>query len=279
MSQALVLAADEVGLGFGRLGPYVLRSQAQPVFRRRGAWLRPEAARIRTAAFRDGTAVEWGAFLADVDPLERPQIDAACRRLDIENHVFISSDPIELILGTLHDGADGPDLELVRHPRHPFGDPGPVCFPLSAANAHSDAILRSRAGKIRAAGMRVCLGDIAARIAIDDCLEEIRPDVVRIEAAWFARLAGEASLRRLLSQMVERLHRCDAEVLVEGADDGLRLGAALEAGADLIAGESLAAFALVGTPFDTSPREVASLLTTEGNVVPVAFLQRTHQYR
>jgi hypothetical protein len=269
VSRTVLLAADEIGLGYGRIGDVLLRSEAQPVFRRSGAWLCPDAAAPRVFAQRDRRTIAWGDFLAGLDAAERAEVEAACRQLDIGNHSFISDGPAELILGPLHDLCH--ELTALRRPPDPFGDPGPVCYPLSAAGSRSDEELGARAGQIRAAGMRVCLADFAGRASLAGCLDAVRPDVVRIDASWSARLAGESPLRRLLAQLVERLHRRGAEVLLEQIDDAPRLAAGLEAGADLIAGNALAPFAITGAGLEYAPLEVATLLAQNGNVIPVAF--------
>lgn len=277
MTRSVRLAADEVGLGYGRIGDILLRSEAQPVFRRRGGWLRPEAATIRTIAQRDRRTINWDGFLASLGSSERAEVEAACRQLDIANHTFISDEPIELLLGPGHD--EGGEPSTMRRPPDPFGEPGPLCYPLSAAPPRQDETLKARARLIRSAGMRVCLTDLAARACVDACLDAVRPDVVRLDAAWSAHLASEPALRRLLTQLVERLHRRGAEVLVERIDDVERLGVAIDAGADLIAGDALAPFAPVGIGIENAPLDVAERLAQEGNVIALAFQRQDRRRR
>ena len=269
MAQTVVLAADEIGLGYGRIGDVLLRSEAQPVFRRRGGRLWPEAAVIRAFAQRKRQTVAWGDFLAGLSADELAEVEKACRELDTANHSFISDEPVELLLGRLHDGCE--ELTEQQRFQDPFGDPGPVYFPLSASARRSDDELSVRVRRIRSAGMRVCLTDFGGRASIEGCLDAVRPDIVQVDAAWLARMADHAALRRLMAQLVDRLHRRGIEVLIQGIDDAPRLAAAIAAGADLIAGDALVPFAPAGTGFDTACLEIAAPLAQAENIIPVAF--------
>ncbi|MBL8580651.1 MAG: EAL domain-containing protein [Rhizobiaceae bacterium] len=268
------LGADEVGLSFARFGDLTLRSQFRPVFRRRGGWLRPEAARIRTAAFHAGRPLPWRRFNAGLSAPELPAVAAACRQLDLDNHVHVADRAVDLIVGRLHDTAEAHDCEMLGARPHPFGEIGDVIMPLSARQERFDGELIGRAASIRSAERQVCLLDFSARDGIDGLLDAIRPDMVRIEAGWFLRLANKAPLRRLLRQMIERMHGFGAEVLVEGADDNHRLAAAVDAGADLIVGDALGGYAPVGCGFEAEPIDTAALLATDHNVIAIGKHRR-----
>lgn len=274
MSGQVQLAADEVGLSFARMGGIVLRSQARPVFRRRGAWLRAEAVKIRTAAFHAGKALPWQPFRQELTMEEWSRVASVCRQLDLANHAHVADVPVNVLLGRLHEASDPFAAGLRDVTGQTAFRPGRVFMPLSAATTDTDAELAKLAQGVRRAGMGVCLLDLSQRTGIDECLDAIRPDIVRIDATWFMRLADRAPLRRLFGLMIERLHGCGAEVLVEGANDGLGLAVALDAGADLICGDALAGFSLVGCDFDSQPVEVAALMAQPANVIPMATSRR-----
>lgn len=274
MAPHIVLAADEVGLGFARLDDIVLRSESQPVYRRRGGWLRPEGTLMRCIAFRNGERLVWADVTAGLGEDDRRALADTCRWLDRANHGHASETTVDLFLRPLHE-ASAPGAP----PRDDFpaGPPGPVWHPVSARRDDRDVAARVEA--IRSAGLRVCLDDIAERRDIDRLAAEHRPEAVRIRAAWFARLAAEAPLLRLLGKLTDSLHHGGIEVLVEGADDDARLAGAIECGADLIAGRALAPFAPTGAGFDMTPLEVGTLLSRQGRVLPLAARRSIHQQR
>ncbi|MGA0609085.1 sensor domain-containing phosphodiesterase [Caldimonas sp. KR1-144] len=88
----------------------------------------------------------------------------------------------------------------------------------------------------RSRGCLIALDDFGAGHSNFDRVWRLKPEIVKLDRSLIARAAADASVRRVVVQMVSLLHECGALVLMEGVETESEAHVALEADADLIQG-------------------------------------------
>lgn len=92
----------------------------------------------------------------------------------------------------------------------------------------------------RSRGCLIALDDFGAGHSNFDRVWRLKPEIVKLDRSLIARAADDASVRRVVVQMVSLLHECGALVLMEGVETEAEAHVALEADADLIQGHHFA---------------------------------------
>lgn len=264
------IMVDEVGIRYAVVGDVRLRTVCQPIFALHAGSVVPVGVRALDASYQGGKPQITRDVMARLSREERAGQGAIFRRLHLHNlqniaeiplHLHIAPDPAGNDLGTLtldmarlvdEGAAIGVDADRLVFDLTDMalGDP--------AATAESVAILHR-------AGARIAL-DTGAMGGLGAAVNAL-PDIVRLPALWFQVLARDPASGRLLSTMVEALHRRGIKVQAEGIESASHLRMAMEANVDLLQGALLGDPAPAGAAFDEEPRPVASLLGASGNIV------------
>ena len=89
---------------------------------------------------------------------------------------------------------------------------------------------------LRAVGLGIALDDFGAGHSNFDRVWKIRPDVVKLDRSFAARVAHDRSVRRLLPQLVSILHEAGTLVLLEGIETLEQAWIAMDANVDFAQG-------------------------------------------
>lgn len=257
---------DEIGIRNAWYGRTMLKTAYQPVFRHRGGMLVPEAVEALVRPYREGSPVAPQTFFATVRPEDRLHVEVLCRDLHLANHpnlgepgvaIYFNYDPrangdLPQALDELNRMAEGLaqtelDIRLL------------VCEITESDCLDRDDFVRL-AAEIRRLGMRLAIDDFGAGHSTPDRVQMIEPDVVKVDGAFFRRVASIPEALRLLPALVRCLREGGADVLVEGIETPSQLAAAIDSGADLVQGYLLGRPELAGAWFDTEPRSLARYL-------------------
>lgn len=266
------IIVDEVGIEVGVYGEYRLRSLYRPIFAREGEQLRPVAVEGLIGAFRAGNRVSSDEFLATVAADDRLFIDGMCRALHLRNFPNIGVERLKLHFSW--DPAANSDhkawlreIRLVglRLVMIGLGPEMLVCEVTDTAAFQSNATIRL-VEDLRSQGVRIAIDNFGPGHSTDIRLGLVRPDIVKIEGAWFRNLCREEAAIRLLRTVIAGVKARGAKVLVEGVEDASQLECGLQAGADLFTGDYLGLPALVGTAFDGAPLDISRKLAQSPNV-------------
>jgi EAL domain-containing protein (putative c-di-GMP-specific phosphodiesterase class I) len=269
-SVAETIFVDEVGIEIGLLGDFRLKSAYQPIFRREGAELRPVAVEGKVAPFLEGRAVAATEFLAKVAPDDRLFVESLCNALHLRNHHNVGLPWLELFV-SYHPRGNGEFLREMAALAEILDeielDPRLVVCEISEAAALDQQTLQALASEIRRHGMRVSIGDFSH--SPGGQVGGFRPDIVKIEGAWFRRLCEDDGTARLFAPVAATFRQLGAQILVGGIETVTQLRVAIDGQADLLQGRLLARPALAGTIFEEEALSLDRLLDFPGKVVPL----------
>lgn len=263
---------DEVGVETASLGGYLLKSAYQPIFRRFGKHLIPIGVEALVRPFREGEALSPADFFggADVDPF---RMESVCRAIHMRNYRFLRPHGMRLFFNfspRVNDDVARVDqrLEIIARRMGELGISMSlfVCE-ITESEALSDSVLQALIARFREHGMGIALDDFGAGSSTIQRLEQVRPDIVKIDGAWFRRAAAEPRAISLLARLVAGIKDAGSDVLVEGIETDQQLLAAIEIGSDCFQGYRLGRPSLVGTVDEYEPMAVPRAYS--GNVTPL----------
>ena len=117
------------------------------------------------------------------------------------------------------------------------------------ARASSPDLLTLLVETLRDASFRIAVDDFGAAESDSQRVDQIRPDIVKLDAEWVKRLMGSEAGFGTLTDGVARFHRKSAAVVMEGLEHDWQVELGWGAGADLIQGFALARPKLAPTNF------------------------------
>lgn len=266
---------DEIGIEIGIHGDYRLKTAYQPIFRRDGGMLRPVAVEGLAVPFRQGRMVPTSTLFNDELSEERSFLETLCRTLNLRNHrniglpwleLFFSCDPV-----TDSDPQRWPGAldSLAHRLREIELDPAKLICVITEAASLDHAVLQEQVSEMRRLGIRIAIDDFGSGQSSFERIGLIRPDIVKIDRAWFGRLCEEDGTARLFDPIAAAFRHLGAQVFVGGIETAAQLRVAVDGGADLLQGLLLAPPALSGTIFDEAPVPVEELFARPHKVVPL----------
>ena len=267
------ITIDELGIETGRYAEYLLKSAYQPVYEHRDGMLHPFAVEGLVRPFVDGRAVPVASLFADVWPEDRFFIESMCRALHLRNHhnlgvagleLFFNYDP--RVNGDLDRSVEQLRFMARRLEAIDLDIRFLICEITESAALNRDTFVRV-AAEMRRLGMRLAIDDFGSGHSTLDRVQLIEPDFVKIDGAWFRRIAAAPGASRLLANLFEGFHQGGAAVLVEGVETAAHLRTALDAGADCVQGYLLGHPELVGGDIDLSPKPIEHFIYSTENVV------------
>ncbi len=114
------------------------------------------------------------------------------------------------------------------------GDPSRICLELIRPERSPDrAMLKSLVDAHRERGALVALDDLSGGSESLACLEELKPDIGKIDRAMTAGIQHSAARRRLVAALVEVAHEQNCRVVAEGIERVDEFEAMRELGVDL----------------------------------------------
>ncbi|MDP3896645.1 MAG: EAL domain-containing protein [Mesorhizobium sp.] len=274
------ITIDEVGIETGHYRCFHLKSAYQPIWLHRDGMLHPNAVEGLIRPFVDGNPVPVSELFESVPAHDRLFVETLCRALHLRNHHNVDVPELDLFFNfdpRVHDDMETAIelLAIMAHRLTVIGlDIGRLVCEITESAELDCETFACIATEIRRLGMRLAIDDFGNGHSTLERVELIKPDIVKIDGAWFRRVAGAPGAARLLGTLVKGFHAMGISVLVEGVETPRQLATAIDAGAERAQGYLLGRPALAGTAFDPAPRPVAHFLGQTGNVVPLPGRRR-----
>jgi EAL domain-containing protein (putative c-di-GMP-specific phosphodiesterase class I) len=273
--------ADEVGIEYGIIGDYRLRSAYQPIFEPRDGKLVPVAVEALVEPHLAGKPVAPSVFFERLAPQDRLYGETMCRVLHLRNFRNLGVNGLDLFFNynpKINDVAKRALAQIrlmAMHLDEIELEPGMLVCEITEQAAPDEAVLVKLVREMRRNGIRVAVDDFGAGHSTAERMMMVEPDIVKLDGAWFAQLCRNAEAEKLFSPLVATLHARGVKVLVEGIETPHHLRIALEGGVDLLQGFHLARPALAGSFFDEGPLAIEPLAGAPAKVLPFhAIYQR-----
>lgn len=286
MSRSIALAhivPGEDGTSCGIWGVFTLKSAFQPIFAFRDGKLVICAFEGLVRPFRNGEAVTPGDFFGSVPAPERLHVETLTRTLHLLNagrfldpaaQIFVNFDPSVYCDRAIADGA----LRDMRLGLSEAGiDPRRMVCEVTEQKAGSQQGLAGFVAALRAHGLRIAVDDYGAANSDMERVAALKPDIVKFDALWLARLMESRPGFALLAVMVREFSSRGIKTVFEGIEEGWQLEMAEEAGADMVQGFVLARPEIAPTRFSIfsqSVRPHGSGRATETAPVPAVSAER-----
>jgi len=268
------ITIDEVGIATARHGDVVLRSAFQLVFRPVGDKLMACAAESFLRPFRKGLPLPPRPFLAALEPQDRFLVERRASAIHVRNHSHIGVEGLTHLMGvgaSLLETVDAASVlsDLATYVGPINEEPAPLVCSLRLNSDIDNTLLSALTRDLKTRDIGIALGGPAEEAPLLDVIGLLRPDIVRIDGAWFRRVVANEVARRLMASLVAGFKGEGALVLVEGLETREHLDAALEIKADLLQGFLLSPPRVAGTEFDGPDIALRDLFPPAATVIPL----------
>lgn len=260
------------GTAVGIWGRFLLRSAFQPIFAFVDGKLKIAAYEGLIRPFEAGNPVSPGAFFGSIGAMDRLRVETLTRTLHVLNadgHIgaeaslFLNFDPSVFTDWAIADNALK-DLRLVLH--EALIDPTRVVCELTEKKSGSDEAVYSFVQALRNNRFRIAVDDYGADDSDIDRIRDIRPDIVKFDAAWITRLMESDPGAALLAAMVDKFKSMGIKTVFEGLEEPWQLDLADRCGVDMVQGFILARPKLVDG--DEPPIPQANDVAPEPEMTP-----------
>ncbi|MGQ2907109.1 MAG: EAL domain-containing protein [Aliihoeflea sp.] len=255
------------GTAVGHWGPYVLKTAFQPIFAFEPDGLKQRAFEGLIRPFRDGQATSPGQFFAAIPSIDRLRVEALARDLHILNAgtafgpqvtLFINFDPSLFCEKPVVDTALHEMRIVLGEAGLPFEN---IVCEVTEQPSGSALALQDFVAALRREGYRVAVDDYGAESSDMERVKQLRPDIVKFDAKWVARLMDSQPGVTLLKVMVGEFRQQGIVTVFEGIEENWQLDVAHEVGASMVQGFVLARPELSPTSFRLEGGEPAQACT------------------
>ncbi|MCB1426445.1 MAG: EAL domain-containing protein [Zhengella sp.] len=254
----------EDGTSEGVWGPFVLRSAFQPVFRFNGGKLEIAAFEGLARPFRDGEPVAPGVFFSAIAGQDRLEVETLTRSLHLINagacldprtSLFVNFDPSVYC----DRGVTDRSLRDMRLTMHEAGiAAGRIVAEVTEHKAASHQALMNFVAALRAHGFRIAVDDYGADHSDMSRIRDLKPEIVKFDAAWITRLMDSDPGFELLKAMVDTFNGWGITTLFEGIEEPWQLDLAESSMVRMVQGFVLARPQLAPTDFAMFSRTAAA---------------------
>jgi len=265
---------DEIGVEFGRYQDFVLKTAYQPIFRMAGGFLRPFAVEGFVVPFREGGRVPIAQLFRNWRPGDEAFIERMCRLLHLRNFRNVGAEGLKLVFG-FDPRTDGPFDMVAREVQALVEREDDRCFErkdlicrIADAAAQDLVLLAETAAEIHRAGIGLAIDGFGIRDSAPECVEVLRPDIVKIHGDWFRQVTDKPETARLFGPLVAGLEALGAKVLVSGIEMPHQLAICMDAGVDYLQGHMLGQPELAGTVIDERPLSPSRFLDRAQRIEP-----------
>ena len=247
---------DERGGVTTSYGPFMLKSAFQPIFSQSDSGqltIRAFEALIRP--FRAGRPVSPGQFFPAVEAEDAHFIDRLCRDLHLRNMGRLGRHSARLFLNfnpSLYGGKIdfGNEVAGIVALCNELGlSPGRIVCEITEQGS-DEHTLADMVAKLRGSRFKIAVDDYGAEESDLHRVDRLRPDVVKLDAAWVRRYSETSAGRLLLRQLVERFRERGITSLFEGLEEEFQVSFCREIGVDLLQGFVLARPEIFPTSFN-----------------------------
>lgn len=274
---------DERGFYTTSYGPFVLRSAFQPIFsQNEEGHLTIEAFEALIRAQQDGKPVSPPHFFSMVEQTDALTVDTLCRELHILNMGKLGRRKARLFVNFnpgLFDDIDGIDAEVDRMVDVTLKAglrPGRIVCEITEQGSGDERVLNRLVDGLRSRLFKIAVDDYGADDSDSKRVNQLKPDVIKFDAAWVRRFtetsAGMGLLKLMVAQFIER----GITVLFEGLEEEHQIEFCQKIGVQLMQGYALARPEIVPRTFDD--RFPEPQLTQAGDTPRPAYeAPRTHE--
>ncbi|WP_340162173.1 EAL domain-containing protein [uncultured Hoeflea sp.] len=248
---------DDRGFYTTSYGPFVLRSAFQPIFSQNDeGHLTIEAFEALIRAQQDGKPVSPPRFFSMVEKADALTVDTLCRELHILNMGKLGRRKARLFINFnpgLFDAISDIDAEVDRMVDVTIRAglrPGRIVCEITEQGSGNEDVLNRLVGGLRSRLFKIAVDDFGADDSDSKRVDDLRPDVLKFDAAWVRRFtetsAGMGLLKLMVAQFIER----GITVLFEGLEEEHQIEFCQTIGVQLMQGYALARPEIVPKTFD-----------------------------
>jgi EAL domain-containing protein (putative c-di-GMP-specific phosphodiesterase class I) len=240
------IVREDNGASTGVWGPFVLRSAFQPIFGFEAGKLSVAAFEGLLRPFRDGEPMPPLAFLNSIPAAERLLVEKLAHTLHLLNAahslpeaaaIFINFDPSVFID---HAVAEATVHEMRLTLSETGIDPRRVVCEVTEKETISQEALFSLVTSLRGSGFSIAIDDYGASDSDMSRIRDLRPDIIKFDARWIARLMDTGPGYALLATMVSTFAEQGIRTVFEGIEESWQLELAEKSGAAMVQGFALA---------------------------------------
>lgn len=248
---------DDRGFYTTSYGPFMLRSAFQPIFsQNEHGILTIEAFEALIRAQRNGQPVSPEHFFSLVEKDDAVAVDTLCRELHILNMGKLGRKKARLFINfnpSLFDAATDIQAEADRMVEITVKAglrPGRIVCEITEQGSRDEAVLHRLVEALRSRLFRIAVDDYGADDSDTRRVDELKPDVLKFDAAWVRRFTETSAGMGLLKLMVEQFIERGITVLFEGLEEDHQIEFCQEIGVQLMQGYALARPEIVPRTFD-----------------------------
>lgn len=248
---------DDRGFYTTSYGPFVLRSAFQPIFSQNDqGHLTIEAFEALIRAQQDGKPVSPGHFFSMVEKADAVTVDTLCRELHILNMGKLGRRKARLFINFnpgLFDNVTNIDAEVDRMVEVTLRAglrPGRIVCEITEQGSGDERVLDRLVNGLRSRLFKIAVDDFGADDSDSKRVSELKPDVLKFDAAWVRRFTETSAGMGLLKLMVEQFIERGITVLFEGLEEDHQVEFCQKIGVQLMQGYALARPEIVPRTFD-----------------------------
>ena len=234
------------GLTVGRYGETLLFPAYQPIFKIcEDGQITLDAFEGLVRPFLNGKLLDPGRFFESVHVSDRLFIECMCQALHIRNYYL--ADPCNRKLFVNVNPANFQSMEALQREFNFMVQQFPkydiklenVVFELLETAAYSQEILLWLRRLASDSGFLFAVDDFGQEHSDIQRYQTLRPDVVKIDRAYFLRCIGQKACYHLMMNLIHQFHVDGAIVVIEGIETAEQLQIAIDLGADFVQGYHL----------------------------------------
>lgn len=267
---------DDRGFYTTSYGPFILRSAFQPIFsQNEQGHLTIEAFEALIRAQQDGKPVPPYQFFSLVEKKDAVTVDTLCRELHILNmgklrrrqaKLFINFNPsLFEVIGDIDAEVD----RMVEVTLRAGLRPGRIVCEITEQGSGDEKVLDRLVSGLRSRLFKIAVDDYGADDSDSQRVDDLKPDVLKFDAAWVRRFTETSAGMGLLKLMVEQFKARGITVLFEGLEEEHQVEFCQKIGVQLMQGYALARPEIVPRTFDDRFPEPE--LTQPGDLVRPAY--------
>ena len=248
---------DDRGFYTTSYGPFVLRSAFQPIFsQNEQGHLTIEAFEALIRAQQNGKPVSPGHFFSLVEKSDAVFVDTLCRELHILNMGKLRRKKARLFINFnpgLFDAVTDIDREVDRMVAVTIKAglrPGRIVCEITEQGSGNEDVLNRLVEGLRSRLFKIAVDDFGADDSDSKRVDDLKPDVLKFDAAWVRRFTETSAGMGLLKLMVEQFIDRGITVLFEGLEEEHQVEFCQKIGVQLMQGYALARPEIVPKTFD-----------------------------
>ncbi|MEX3012013.1 EAL domain-containing protein [Hoeflea sp. TYP-13] len=247
---------EEDGSCSGSFGPFVLRTALQPIFgRSRAGQLKLRGIEGLLRLFQNGRPYSPADFFARIGGNQHISVDALCRQIHLVNASLEPAENVLLFLNfnpSLYQDNRQIAFQINRlktDVKASRFSPSRIVCEMTEQQITKPNRMVYLIDSLREAGFKIAVDDYGAESSDARRVDLVRPDIIKLDAHWVARLMDSQSGYAVLKDTVDRFRQDGATVVLEGLEKSFQIELAWGAGADLVQGFALARPQIAPTNF------------------------------